>query len=170
MIPNKRALPSLIGFGLVAVAVVLLAGCGGGTTTSTTSPTTATTSATAELEKYRAELKPKNEAVESAKAQLEQVKYTGSNYSELATAFTTYIGAYKAYLSGLEQTQAPISVASAAQIYITHLRQHVHDLEQALQAAHTRDGAAVSADIEKARTSAKECAAAGSLYAEACRW
>jgi len=156
--------------GVVAVSLALLAGCGGSSTKSATSPATAATSPTAELATYRAALKPKNEAVESARRSFEKVRYTGSNYSELASAFTTYTSAYEAYLTGLEQTQAPISVANVAQSYIAHLRQHLGDLQEALKAAQGHDGAALSADLQKARASAKECTVAASLYAEACRW
>jgi len=156
---------------VAAAAAALLAGCGGGTTTaSTTNATTGTVSATAELEKYRAELKPENEAVESARRNFEQVHFTGSNYSEVEAAFASYITALHSYLKSLEQTQPPVAVASAAQSYVSHLQQHLGDVEQALKSAQAHDAAAVTADLEKAHTSAKECTVASNFYAEACRW
>jgi hypothetical protein len=173
---NLKAMPTsssrnrLAVLAIFAAAVTLIAGCGGSTTTTHTTSSTAETSPTAELEKYRAEIKPKNEAVESAKRALEKVRFTGSNYSELVTAFTTYIKAYQAYLSGLEQVKAPISVAKIAESYFAHLRQHLADLQEAMKAAVGHDGAAVSADLERARASAKECSTASAFYAEACRW
>jgi hypothetical protein len=166
--PTRNPMIRRATLALFTVALVLLAGCGGGTTTTAT--TTATTSPTAELEKYRAELKPKNEAIESAKHSLEKTRFTGSNYSEIAGALATYIGAYGTYLRSLEQTQAPISVARAAESYVTLLRQSLVNLEAASTAALGHDGAALSADLEKARTKARECSAAGAFYAEACRW
>lgn len=166
----------LAAFASFTVALALLTGCGSSTTTTaTTSPAattsgTATTSATAELEKYRADLKPTNEEIESARRTLEKVHFTGSNYSEVSGALLTYLAAYRVYLRELEQTHAPLAVASVAASYIAHLRQHLADLEAAAKAAAGQDSAALSADLEKAHAAAKECTAAGTLYAEACRW
>jgi transaldolase len=164
--PANRPHNRLAVLAIFAAAVALIAGCGSSTTTTST----AQTSPTAELEKYRAEIKPKNEAVESAKHALESVRFTGSNYSELVAAFTTYIKAYQTYLTGLEQVTAPISVAKTAENYFTHLRQHLANLQEAMKAAVGHDGAAVSADLEKAHAAAKECSTASAFYAEACRW
>ena len=166
---TSDSLKNLATLAVVAVVPALLAGCGSGTTTSTTSPTAAA-SPTAEVERYRAELKPTNEKIESARHTLEKVRFTGSNYSEVAGAFLTYLSAYRAYISELEQTHAPLSVATTAEGYITHLRQHLADLEAASKAAAGRDGAALSADLQKARAAARECTVAATLYAEACRW
>jgi hypothetical protein len=164
---RRNRLAALASF---TVGLALLTGCGGSTTTTaTTSPTTAA-SPTAELEKYRAELKPTNEAIESARHSLEKVRFTGSNYSEVSGAFVTYLSAYRVYLGKLEQTHAPLAVASVAEGYAKHLRQHLAELEAASKAAAGHDGAALSADLEKAHTTAKECSVAGTLYAEACRW
>jgi hypothetical protein len=168
---RDKLLKNLATPAVVAAVLALLAGCGSSsTTTSTTSATTGTTAPTAELEKYRAELKPKNEAVESARHNFEQVRFTGGNYSELEAAFRTYINALNTYLKALEQTQPPVAVASAAQSYISHLRQHLGDVEQALKSAEAHDTAALTADLEKAHASAKECSVASNFYAEACRW
>ena len=155
---------------VVAMAAAFLAGCGSTTTTSSPSTTTATTGATAELEKYRAELKPQNEAIEAARHNFEQVHFTGSNYSEVEAALTTYANAVAAYLKSLEQIQPPVAVASAAQNYTSQLQKHLGDVEQAAKSARAHDGAAVTADLEKANTSAKECTVASEFYAEACRW
>jgi len=163
--PTRNSLNRLVALALFPVALALLTGCGGGTTT-----TTATTSPTAEVEKYRAELKPTNEAIESARHTLEKVRFTGNNYSEIAGSFTTYVYAYRRYLRELEQTHAPLSVARAAENYVALLRQHLANLEDASKAAAGHDGVALSAALEKAQASARECASAGTLYAEACRW
>lgn len=152
---------------IFAAVAMLIAGCGGSTTKT---HATSETNPTAELEKYRAEIKPKNEAVESGKRALESVRFTGSNYSELVAAFTTYIKAYQTYLSGLEQVKAPISVAKTAENYFAHLRQHLADLQDAMKAAVDHNGAAVTADLERAHAAAKECSTASAFYAEACRW
>lgn len=170
---SKHLLKRTAAPAVTVMVLALLAGCGGGSTTTTTtatSPTAGAASSTAELEKYRAELKPKNEAVESARRSFETVQFTGSNYSEIEAAFTTYTNALGTYLKSLEEAHAPVAVAGAAQSYVSHLRQHLRDVEQALKSARAQDGAAVSADLEKAHTSAKECTVASNFYAEACRW
>jgi len=162
--PTRNSLNRLAALALFTVGLALLAGCGGGTTT------TAATSPTAEVEKYRDELKPTNEGLESARHTLETVRFTGSNYSEISGAFVTYLYAYRAYIRELEQTHAPLSVAKAAESYVARLRQHLTNLEDASKAAAGHHGAALSAALEKARASARECASAASFYAEACRW
>lgn len=168
--PARATIRNIATFMVVGAALAPVAGCGSSTTTNATSATTRTVSATADIEKYRAELKPKNDAVESARRNFEQVRFTGGNYSELDAAFKTYIGALESYVNSLEQIQPPVAVSSAAQSYISHLHQHLGDVERALKSAENHDAAAVTADLEKAHASAKECTVAGNFYAEACRW
>jgi hypothetical protein len=167
---TRNSLKTLAALAPFTVALALLAGCGSSTTTTATTSPTATSSATAEVEHYRAELKPTNQEIESARHSLEKVRFTGSNYSEVSGTFLTYLAAYRVYIRELEKIHAPISVAKVAEDYVTHLKVHLVDLEAASNAAAAHEGAAVNADLEKAHAAAKECSIAGTLYAEACRW
>ena len=105
---TRNSLSRLAALAPFTAGLALLAGCGGSTTTTAATSPGAAASPTAEVEKYRAELKPTNEEIESARHTLEKVRFTGSNYSEVAGAFLTYLSAYRVYLRELEQSPRTI--------------------------------------------------------------